>query len=242
MNENKKRYQVTIMSAIDELQRIFRGLNKLYFNGELEDVIITIQTDPRRAAYAWISVAKTWNDKTDNWYHEVNIVAEFLNRDPADVTASLLHEMCHLYNLQRGVQDCSRGGTYHNEKFKEAALTHGLTCDHHKTYGWTITGPTPKLREWVETNVRKGCFRFQKMLTWKDGTPKKPTESGDNGKGGPAVEKKGKSNIIKYVCPNCGMICRTSKNADNKLVCWPCTCEATKTKEEGAEVVFMVRG
>lgn len=242
MCEQKKRYQVTIMSAIDELQRCFRGLNKLYFNNELEDVIITIQTDPRKQAYAWISAAKTWNDKTDNWYHEINIVAEWLNRDPSDVCASLLHEMCHLWNQQRGIQDCSRGGSYHNERFKEVALTHGLVCEHHKTYGWTITRPTEELKEWVDKNVRKGCFRFQKMLTWADGTPKKPKESGDNSKGGPAVEKKGKSNIIKYVCPKCGMICRTSKNADNKLVCWPCTVETMKAKEDSTEVIFMVRG
>lgn len=243
MDEKKRRYQVTIMSAIDELQRIFRGLNRLYFNETLEDVIITIQTDPRRAAYAWISVAKTWNDKTENWYHEINIVAEYLNRDPADITASLLHEMCHLYNLQRGVQDCSRGGSYHNERFKEIALSHGLTCDKSDKYGWTITGPTPELREWVEPNVRKGCFRFQKMKTWADGTPKKPTSSGTNDKGGPSVQKKGKSNIIKYVCPKCGMIIRTSKNADSKIACWPCTFmvnEYNPTDEKS--VVFFIRG
>lgn len=240
MDEKKKRYQVTIMSAVDELQRAFRGLNRLYFNGELEDVIITIQTDPRRAAYAWISVAKTWNDKSENWYHEINIVAEWLNRDPSDVCASLLHEMCHLYNLQKGVQDCSRGGSYHNERFKEVALTHGLTCDKSAKYGWTLTGPTQELREWVESNVRKGCFRFMRMQTWADGTPKKTGDS-DNDKGGPKIEKKGKSNIIKYVCPHCGFIVRASKNADGRLVCWPCTREKWQN-EKDTELAFMVRG
>lgn len=241
MNEKKKKYQVTIMSAVDELQRAYRGLNTLYFDGKLEDVIITIQTDPRRAAYAWISVAKTWNDKSANWYHEINIVAEWLNRDPSDVCASLLHEMCHLYNLMRGVQDCSRGGTYHNELFKEIALTHGLTCDKSEKYGWTITGPTDELREWVKTNVRKGCFRFQRLQTWADGTPKK-TKTGDtNDKGGPAVEKKGKSNIIKYVCPHCKTIVRASKNIDNILVCWPCTRQKWN-EEKDTELAFFIRG
>lgn len=220
MDEKRKRYQVTIMSAVDELQRSFRGLNKLYFNGELEDVIITIQTDPRKAAYAWISLGKTWNDKTENWYHEINMVAEWLNRDPVDVIASLLHEMCHLWNLQRGIQDCSRGGSYHNERFKEVALTHGLLCGHHKTYGWTITSANDETKAWVKENVRAGCFRFSRIMTWKDGTPKKPTGESDAGK--PTVQKKGKSNIIKYVCPSCGLICRTSKDADGKIKCVDC--------------------
>lgn len=220
MNKQKKRYQVTIMSAVDELQRAFRGLNKLYFQSQLEDVIITIQTDPRRAAYAWISVAKTWNDKSENWYHEINIVAEWLNRAPENVIASLLHEMCHLWNMQRGVQDCSRGGTYHNERFKETALTHGLTCEHDKRYGWTITGPTKELKEWTKKNVRSGCFRFAKAQTWKDGTPKTGAIEGADGK--PKVDKKGKSNIRKYHCPKCGLIIRASKNIDGKVLCIDC--------------------
>lgn len=243
MNETKKRYQVTIMSAIDELQRVYRGLNRLYFNETLEDVIITIQTDPRRCAYAWISVAKTWNDKSENWYHEINIVAEWLNRDPADVCASLLHEMCHLWNMQQGVQDCSRGGTYHNEKFRDTALSHGLTCAKGLKYGWTITGPTEELKKWVNANVRKGCFRFQKVATWADGTPKKTgDDSGTSNIGKPNIEKKGKSNIIKYVCPKCGLIIRASKNIDYRLVCWTCTAKAWESNGKEDEPVFMMRG
>ena len=39
------RGQVTIQSAIDELQRMFKLLNATYFNGELERPVITILTD-----------------------------------------------------------------------------------------------------------------------------------------------------------------------------------------------------
>lgn len=61
----KRRYPPTIMSAVDELQRAFRGLNKVYFDGKLEDVIITIQADHRKQAYAWISADKRWSDKAN---------------------------------------------------------------------------------------------------------------------------------------------------------------------------------
>lgn len=216
----KRRYPPTIMSAVDELQRAFRGLNKLYFDGILEDVIITIQTDHRKQAYAWISVDKRWSDKQNRWFREINIVAEYLNRDPADVIGSLLHEMCHLYNMQIGLQDCSRGGSYHNTIFRDAALGHGLTCEHHKEYGWTITAPDIQTRAWVEENIRPNCFRFQRASVWADGKPKKPAESPEDEAGRPTKVKKGTSNSRRYKCPTCGMIARTTRDA--LLICGTC--------------------
>lgn len=112
-----KNHEVTILSAVDELQRAYKALNTKYFAGQLEKTIITIQTDTTSTANAWISVGKVWSDKDQRDYREINLVAEHLNRAPELVIASLLHEMCHLYNLQRGVQDCSRSGTYHNQVF-----------------------------------------------------------------------------------------------------------------------------
>lgn len=40
------------------LEKIFRALNVKYFNGELEEPIITIQSTPR--AYGHVTVAKAW--------------------------------------------------------------------------------------------------------------------------------------------------------------------------------------
>lgn len=220
-----KNYKPTIMSAVDELQRAYKALNKEYFGNALEDVIITIQTDPRKQAYAWISIAKTWNDKAGHEYREINMVAEWLNRPSEQVIASLLHEMCHLWNMQKNIQDTSRNGSYHNTKFKEAAETHGLKCAKSEKYGWCITSASEELKEWVEENTRKGCFRFRRKLTWADGSERISKGKGNNEQdenGRPAIERKGKSNIIKYICPKCGMIVRTSKNADNKIMCIDC--------------------
>ena len=41
----------------------------------------------------------------------------------------MLHEMAHLYNLENGIKDTSRAGTYHNAKFKATAEEHGLICE-----------------------------------------------------------------------------------------------------------------
>lgn len=219
MEESKKKYQPNIMSAIDELQRCYRKLNAKYYGGELEDVVITIQSDPRKMAYAWITIGKAWNDKTENWYHEINMVAEYLNRDPDQVIASLLHEMAHLYNIMKGVQDCSRGGQYHNSNFKETAENHGLIAEHDKRYGWVITKATEETKKWVSENVRSGCFRMKRGSFWADGKPKK-SEGEDGGR--PKVTKKGGSNIRKYVCPKCGLIIRASKDITGKVCCVEC--------------------
>lgn len=58
--------------------------------------------------------------------------------------------MVHLYNLQIGVQDTSRSGTYHNKKYKEAAEQHGLIVDKDSKYGWTKTSLNDEAKAFVE--------------------------------------------------------------------------------------------
>ena len=88
------------------LEKIFRALNNDSFGGELEEPIITIQSTP--TAFGHVTVAKTWKRK-DDWRHELNIAADWLERPIENVVATMIHEMTHLYNIQHNVQDCSRG-------------------------------------------------------------------------------------------------------------------------------------
>lgn len=215
----KNKHEVTIMSAVDELQRAFRGLNKLYFADELEKCIITIQTDSSRSAYAWISVAPVWCDKDKRSYREINIVAEWLDRDPCEVIASLLHEMCHLWNLQQGIQDCSRAGTYHNGAFRDCAETHGLHVERTDKYGWARTSPTQALRDWVKQNCRAGCFRYRRQATYRNGKPKTTVTGAD---GSPQTTSRAKTNVRRYHCPNCDMVVRASRDLTGKLMCVDC--------------------
>lgn len=213
------KHEVTILSAVDELQRMFKGLNALFFDNELEKVIITIQTDVTKGAYAWISTAPVWSDKDNRSYREINIVAEYLNREPALVISSLLHEMCHLYNLQQGIQDTSRAGSYHNSKFRDAAISHGLICTQSLNYGWSHTTPTQQLVEWVQDNCRKGCFRYQRQPMYKNGVPKKTTTGAD---GRPVTTSRSQQSSRKYVCPVCGLSVRATRDLANKLKCADC--------------------
>ena len=211
--------QITIQSAIDELQRNFKMLNEVYFSGELERPVITILTDSTSGAYGWITVQKVWSSKDKKWFREINICAEYLNRAPELIITTLLHEMVHLYNIQNGVQDCSRGGTYHNGKFKETAERSGLLVEKSDKYGFCITRPSQELTELVKAKVRAGCFKLERMKTYRDGTPK-TTTTGEDGR--EKTVTRTKQSMRKYNCPVCNLIVRASKDVSGKLLCVDC--------------------
>jgi len=200
--------EVTIQSAIAELQRFFTLLNMRYFNNELERPVVTIQTDTTAGAYGWITVGKVWSRENEEWFREINLCAEYLNRSPDLVIATLLHEMCHLYNIQREIQDTSRGGTYHNMKFKRTAEIRGLQVGKCEKYGYCVTTPTPELTQFLnDNNLQVDCFRLNRLKTQRNG--KKPT--GES-----------RQSTRKYACPCCGLIVRASKDIGGKLLCIDC--------------------
>jgi len=57
--------------------------------------------------------------------------------------------MVHYWNFVSSVQDCSRGTTYHNHRFKEAVVAHGLTVQHSDKYDWSHTAPSNALLDLV---------------------------------------------------------------------------------------------
>lgn len=196
------------------LEKIFRALNQEFFDGELEEPIITIQSTPR--AYGHVTVGRTWKRKED-WRHELNIGAETLNRPIEEVTATMLHEMVHLYNLANDIQDCSRGNTYHNKKFRDEAERRGLHIEHHQKYGWTITSPTERLLDfiisqgWTEVHMNRGGG----IWTPPPSTGGKTTD-GDK----PTGTKPKKSSTRKYICPKCGQSVRATKAVN--IICGDC--------------------
>lgn len=197
-----------------QLEKMFRALNAHFFAGELEEPIITLKNTP--GAYGHITCGKVWQ-AGENRRYEINIGTNTLYRPIEEITATLLHEMCHLYNLMHDIQDCSRGGSYNNKKFKACAEEHGLLIEHHEKYGWTITSPSLALLEfvdmqgWQDIEMNEG-FAFRIPGGEKTGGKEKPGE-------GTKPPRK-PSSTRKYICPKCGNSCRATKAIN--IMCMDC--------------------
>jgi len=205
------------MKELTKYNRVAGYFNKLYdllnadfFNNELERPVITIQSTPK--AYGHFSLYNAWNVKGQG-VPEINIGAGTLDRPIENILATLLHEMIHQYNAVNNVQDCSRNGTYHNKRFKEAAEIRGLEISKTEKYGWCITQPADELLEWVleneipeiELNRNELDFRgFGGRLGGNNGTNSPPR----------------KSSYRRYKCPSCGLTARTTREA--VIVCGDC--------------------
>ena len=193
------------------LEKMFRTLNQRYFEGKLEEPIITIQSTPK--SYGHVTVGKTWL-RGQEQRHELNIGAGTLDRPIENITATLLHEMVHLWNLQTGVKDCSRGGTYHNKRFRDAATARDLEIGYDPRIGWSITEPTPALYEFI---IEQGWSDIRMSRLDPHTGEFHPGNSGTDST--PPVPVK-KSSSRKYICPVCGNSVRATKSVN--ILCLDC--------------------
>ena len=102
-----------ISEIVKKTEEMFDLLNEHFYNKELTRPAITVSPDGGRGAYGWCSIHEIWNADEEK-YREINLCAEYLDRPMAELAATLLHEMAHLYNLEHDIQDVSNNGYYHN--------------------------------------------------------------------------------------------------------------------------------
>ncbi len=205
-----------LQPVLQELHKAFNHMNEVFFEGRLPEVVIAIRSQGKRTGVnGWFTPAKVWSDGKED-RHEIVITAETLNREFMDIMRTLQHEMVHLYCHENDIKDTSRGGTYHNKAFKQACLDHGFEYkeDAYSTkIGWSHATLTESSQAIIKSwNLREGCF----------GLARKSFGTGQR-------EKK-KTNIIKWVCPSCGDIIRSSK-PDIKAYCMKDTDKEGNEKE-----------
>ena len=193
----------------NELRRIedmFRFWNETYYARALEEPVLSLIPDHRGRAYGWFTCYKPWKEsKEKEGYYEINICADQLERTIEEITGTLLHEMAHLYNHMNGIQDTSRGGTYHNKKFKQTAEDHGLIIEQVPVIGWSKT----KINDETKKIIKEKKFKpIRLKRSYQD--------SISPGKG----NAKTKQSMRKYVCPCCGCIIRTTKEVH--VLCIEC--------------------
>lgn len=193
----------TIRPVIERLEQVFDTFNKHFYNNELERPVITVAQDTTSGAYGWFTTWRAWQEEGSEGYYEINICAETLDRPFHETVGTLLHEMAHLYARMNNIKDTSRGGTYHNKRFKEIAEAHGLIIENTQKYGWTKTSLSDSTKEFVDSMNFEG-FTLRR-------TPMAKLASGK------------KSSSKKYVCPHCGQSVRATKEI--RILCGECSTE-----------------
>ena len=198
--------------AVSQLEHIYNSLNADFFAGELPTPILTVQSKPGTMGHC--SVAKVWQRRDDKTY-ELNIAAEVLNYPREETLDTMLHEMVHLYCRQHDIKEVSRGGKYHNKRFKAIAEEHGLTCVPCGQYGWNTT-PGDNL---VEYALNKG---WNEILLGRNSLPP-AMRTGATGTAQPGTAPGGgkrPSSTRKLICPKCSQSVRATRKVN--ILCGDC--------------------
>ena len=205
------------VSEITEfLEHAYGVLNDTYFEGSLPPVVITVQSSPK--AYGHYTTWDAWR-QDEKGYREINLGAESLSRPIEFTIATLIHEMTHHYCAMAGIKDTSRGGTYHNKRFKAEAEKRGLIIGYDPRIGHSPTSPSDGLIAFIEG---QGWTGIDLSRTGWYGSPG-GAEGGSGGDpGGGAETGKKKSNVRKYICPTCGCSVRATKEVH--IGCLDCDC------------------
>lgn len=205
--------QTTKMSrAVGMLEKIYTHLNEDFFESTLPIPIITVQSKP--GTYGHCTVAKVWQRPDGNTY-ELNIAAEVLNYPIEETLDTMIHEMVHLYCRENGIKETSRGGKYHNGRFKEEAEKRGLICHKTEQYGWNTSAGDNLIeyamnKGWNEIRIGRNNLP-PVMRTGSTGTP----QNGETGSG-----ERRPSSTRKLQCPCCGNSVRATKAV--RIMCMDC--------------------
>ena len=208
--------QVTNMSRlVNQLEKMFRALNADMFNNELDTPVITVT--PTSRAYAHYTPWNAW-EAGDTHRREINIASGTFNRPLEAITASLLHEMVHMYNdTVLNIQDTSRGGTYHNKAFAKEAEKHGLICTRTDKYGYAHTEPSDSLLEWL---LEHNELREVEMCRVEPSYTSVGIGTRSASGGIAIIGTTSKNNSRRYICPCCHTIIRATKTVN--IICGDC--------------------
>ena len=213
--------QTTNMArAIGQIQKIARLINQDWFDGEMnmERCIFTVQSTPK--AYGHFTPYLSYRVHGADGEREaveINLGAGTLDRPIEEVVSTLIHEMVHWYNWEHDVKDVSNHGRHHNKRFKAEGERRGLILECVSTIGWSRTSPSEDLLQWVIDNdledLRLGRNDYGYCSTGTAGTR-------DKGSSDKEIQPKKKSSYIRWTCPCCGAIVRSTKVLN--LVCGDC--------------------
>lgn len=205
---------IKMSRAVGQLEKMYNTLNTDKFAGALPTPIITVQSKP--GTYGHCTVGKVWK-RADGETYEMNIAAEAANAPIEELIDTLVHEMIHLYCRENGIQETSRGGKYHNGKFKELAEEKGLKCFKAGQYGWNTQGMGNDTL--VEYAIEKGWNEIKISRETAGGFGRVPS-SGTASSAPGTRPGKAPSSTRKLQCPCCGNSVRATKAV--RIMCMDC--------------------
>lgn len=216
--------ETTKMSrAVGQLERMYNAINADLWGGQLPTPIITVQSKP--GTYGHCSAGKVWRRK-DGESYEMNIAAEALDVEIEEVLDTIIHEMVHLYCRENGIQECSRGGKYHNGKFREIAEAHLLMCYKAGQYGWNTQGrgndrlTTYALEKgWSEIRIARSTYTGLRGIAGSGAACSSGSTETQQGERRP-------SSTRKLACPKCGNSVRATKAV--RIMCMDCMEQMTE--------------
>jgi hypothetical protein len=191
-------------------QSMYDHFNRALFDGELPQVILNFS---RRAGSLGFFAAERWDDGRART-HEISLnPAHLKERSPIDVASTLVHEMVHLWQQERGTP--SRAG-YHNAEWAEKMESVGLVPSDTGGPGGHRVGQ--QMHHYVADTGRfqhafellpRGC-----LLPWRC----RPEEERGAREGRGTVA--GTRNKVKYTCPSCAS--NVWGKPDLEIQCVPC--------------------
>lgn len=204
-------------------QNLFDYFNRELFNGELPQCILNLS---RKSNAAGFFANNRWKHKkvgTDT--HEISLNPIILDEEPEYIFATLVHEMCHLWQEEYGSP--SRSG-YHNKEWANKMESIGLIPSTTGEPGGKKTGQ--QMSDYVEKDglldrkikqMPKSYalpFTSVESITFKEIREARGglSEISDGG----SIMQVNKKNKIKYSCPSCQM--NVWGKSDLNIKCMDC--------------------
>lgn len=192
---------------VGEVRKIFRAFNEHFYNNELTEPMIVVQTNGvKKSTQGWCTVNKVWIGPDEQEEYELTICSEFLSDDFYNTCDTVAHEMVHLYNLMNGIKDVNANGKTHNKSYKEQAENRGLIVEKDSKLGWAITSLQDSTKTFVDSlDINKEAFTWKRVNITKPKATREPKPR------------------FKYSCPDCGAKFTSSKEL--RAICSECNVE-----------------
>lgn len=127
--------------VVEALERAWEAVRCRHPDVPAVVVVVAAGSDARAKGRLKLGhfAASRWHLKEQTALAEVLVGGEGLRRGPVDVLGTLLHEAAHGLAQARSVKDTSRGGRFHNRRYRELAEELGLEVAEVAPIGWSAT-------------------------------------------------------------------------------------------------------